>query len=110
MRQLEFSDIFQGSRLLKALGLKEQARELASKADNLEDIWNNGFDFVWNLFDSATETGGERAIYTFLAGPFEMTPEEIEHMPFRQLISHLKQLARENDLLDFFRGAAELMK
>lgn len=110
MRKLKTSDVPALSRCLKKLGVKEQFRDLALKADSMADVWSNGFDLVWNLFDTATEQAGERAIYEFLAGPFEMTPEQVADLDLDVLIGMLRNLVTENNLGTFFGIAARLMK
>ncbi len=110
MRKLKTSDVPVLSRFLKKLGLKEQFRELALKSGESTDRWADGFDLVWNLFDKATETSGEFAIYEFLAGPFEMKPEEVADLELDVLIANLKKLVAENNLGTFFNIAARLMK
>ena len=110
MRKLKTSDVPVLSRCLKKLGLKEQFRELALKSDNAADLWANGFDFIWNLFDMATEKSGEMAIYEFLAGPFEMTPKQVADLELDVLIENLQQLVKENNLGTFFNIAARLMR
>ena len=57
-----------------------------------------------------TENGGEGAIYEFLAGPFEMNPEEVADLDLDILIENCQHLARENNLGAFFKSAAKLMK
>lgn len=110
MRKLETADIFTACRCLKAIGIKEKIRERAQDAENVSDVWGNGFDFLWDLFDSATESGGEEQIYRFLSGPFEVAPEDVRQMPPALLFDNLKTLAEENDLLRFFNFAAKSMK
>lgn len=110
MRKLKTSDVPALSRCLKKLGLKEQFRELALKSNSVQDMWADGFDFVWNLFDVATEKAGEAALYEFLAGPFEMTAKQVADMDLDILIEHLQRLVKENNLGTFFNIAARLMK
>ena len=110
MRKLKTSDIPVLSRCLKRLGLKEQFRELALKSDSAKDMWADGFDFVWNLFDAATEKPGETALYEFLSGPFEMTPKQVADLDLDVLIENMQRLVKENNLGTFFNIAARLMK
>ena len=110
MRKLKTSDVPVFCRCIKRLGVKDQIRELALKANTAADVWTNGFDFIWNLFDIATEKNGEAAIYEFLAGPFEMSPEEVRDLDLDALIGNVQQLVEENNLAGFFRSAAALMK
>ena len=110
MRKLKTSDVPVFCRCIKRLGVKDQIRELALKANTAADVWANGFDFIWNLFDIATEKNGETVIYEFLAGPFEMSPEEVRDLELDALIGNVQQLVEENNLAGFFRSAAALMK
>ena len=110
MRKLKTSDIPAACRCLKKLGLKDQIREIAQSSDSVKDAWSKGFDLLWNVFDIATEAEGEQHLYAFLAGPFEMTAEEVADLELPDLFADLKQLAEENDLTGFFRSAGKLMK
>lgn len=110
MRKLKTSDIPVLCRCVKKLGLKDQIREVAQKANTVKDVWAFGFDFIWNLFDIATEQAGETCLYEFLAGPFEMTPEEVRDLDMDVLLGNLQQLVRDNNLAAFFKFAAQSMK
>ena len=110
MRKLKTSDIPVLCRCVKKLGLKDQIRDIAQKANSAKDVWALGFDFIWNLFDIATEQTGENCLYEFLAGPFEMTPEEVRDLDIEILLENLQRLATENNLGAFFKFAAASMK
>lgn len=110
MRKLKTSDIPVFCRCVKKLGIKEQIRTIAQEANTAKDVWSRGFDFIWGLFDIATEQAGEQFIYEFLAGPFEMTAEEVRDLDMDILLPNLKQLAKENNLSAFFKFAAASMK
>lgn len=110
MRKLKTADILVFCRCVKRIGLKEQIRTIAQNADTAKDVWDNGFDFLWTLFDAATEKEGESAIYEFLAGPFEMTPKQVSELDLDVLMANLRQLAEENNLAGFFKTAAGSMK
>lgn len=110
MRKLKTSDVPVFCRCLKKVGLKEKFKSLASEANTVEDIWSRGFDFVWDLFDAATEETGESALYEFLAGPFEMSPDEVRDLDMDVLLENLGNLATENNLSHFFKFAARSMK
>lgn len=110
MRKLKTKDVPALCRCLKKLGLKDKFQEIAKAMNGSADRWDKGFELVWTLFDTATEQDGEAAIYEFLAGPFELTPEEVADLDFDVLGANMKQLATENNLLDFFKYAAKSMK
>lgn len=110
MRKLKTADIPVFCRCVKRLGLKDKIREIAQAANNIQDVWNFGFDFVWDLFDIATEKEGEEALYEFLAGPFEMTPAEVRDLDLDVLMENVQHLVKENNLKGFFKFAAASMK
>lgn len=110
MRKLKTSDIPALCRGLKKLGVKDKIKAVAQQSDNLADAWEKGFELIWELFDIATESGGEGVIYEFLARPFELTPEEVADLDLDILMSNCQTLAQENNLGAFFKSAAQLMK
>ena len=110
MRKLKTSDVPVLCRCLKRMGAKEKFKEIAMSSDSMADVYSRGFDLVWDLFDIATEQTGEGCIYEFLAGPFEMKPEEVRDLDLDVLLENMKQLVRENNLVAFFKFAARSMK
>lgn len=110
MRKLKTSDVPALCRCLKKMGIKDRIYQIAQQANNAQDIWDRGFDVVWSLFDAATESEGEGALYEFLAGPFEMTADEVRDLDLELLLENLQQLAAENNLAAFFKFAAKSMK
>ena len=110
MRKLKTSDVFPFARVAKKLGVKDKFRAIAQNAESGKDVWDSGFDLIWELFDAATDTNGEKQIYEFLAGPFEMPAKAISDLDLDQLMEMLKQLAEENNLAGFFKHAAGLMR
>ncbi len=110
MRKLKTSDIPAFCRCLKRLGVKDKIQNIAKEADRAKDVWDKGFDVIWSIFDLATEAEGENVLYEFLAGPFEMTAQEVADLDLEMLFDNLKQLAAENNLTAFFKSAASSMK
>lgn len=110
MRKLKTSDVPVLCRCMKKLGVKEQFKAIAKEANSVKDAWERGFDLIWGLFDAITEPEGEGALYEFLAGPFEMTPDEVKDLGLDDLFANLQQLAAENNLANFFKFAAKSMK
>lgn len=110
MRKLKTSDIPAFCRCLKKLGMKDKIQAIAKEANSTQDVWDRGFDLIWGIFDLATEADGEQSLYTFLADPFEMTPQEVADLDFATLMGNLKQLAEDNSLTGFFKFAAQSMK
>ena len=110
MRKLMTSDVFAFCRVLKRSGAKEEIEKIAKESDTAKDAWSRGFDTIWAIVEGAVEERGEKEIYRFLAGPLEMSAEEIEQMPPADFFKALKTLAEENDLRGFFDAVAKLTR
>lgn len=110
MRKLKTSDIPVLCRCVKRLGLKDAIQTIARDSDSIKDVWDKGFELIWKLFDIATEKDGEMCIYEFLAGPFEMSPEEVRDLDMDVLFENIQKLITENNLVAFFKFAAASMK
>lgn len=110
MRKLKTRDIPVFCRCLKKLGIKDRLQNIAQEANNTADAFSKGFNLIYDIFDTLTEEAGESVLYEFLAGPFEMTPEEVADLDFDVFGDLLKQLARDNNLTAFFKSAAKSMK
>ena len=108
MRKLKTADIPAFCRCIKKLGAKDLVMSIAQKANTAKDVWSVGFDALWDLFDLATEQKGEAVIYEFLAGPFEMTAEEVADLDLYVTMENLRQMAAENNLFSFFKSAGVL--
>jgi hypothetical protein len=109
MRKLITRDIPAFCRVLKAIGVDEELREVA-RVGKAADVWAAGYDLVFGIFDKITEKKAEDLLYEFFAGPFEMTGEEVANMEITELFANIKQMVQENDLNGFFKSAATLMK
>ena len=110
MRKLKTSDIPSFCRCLKKLGVKDQFKAIASEAESARDAWARGFDLIWGIFDAATEQSGETALYDFLAGPFEVSSQEVADMDLGDLFAGIQKLMEDENLVTFFKFAAQLMK
>ena len=110
MRKLKTKDIPAFCRVIKKLGVREEFNRIAQEANELSDVWDKGFEFIWSIFDIATEAAGEAILYDFLAGPFEMPAEAVGEMELSELLDGLKVVLEDPALLPFFKLAAKLMK
>ena len=110
MRKLKTRDVFSACRVLKTVGAKAEIEKVAKSADKAADVWSQGFDLLWGIFDKATEKNAEQPIYELLAGPFEKTADEVADMDLSDLFASLRQLAEENDIITFFKSVGKMMK
>jgi len=110
MRKIITSDVFNMLRIIKKSNLKEELRpyfRLAAEGTlNIQDI---GIETILGLMEIMSEQRSEDAIYEFLAGPFEMNPEEVAKLDLDTLVNLLSQLAKENDLKVFTKAVSGLI-
>ena len=110
MRKLKTFDVFNMLRTIKKAGLKEELKPyFRLAADGKLDIEDIGIETVLGLMEITSEQRSEDAIYDFLAGPFEMDPEEVANLDLDKLVTMLSQLAEENNLEVFMRAVSGLI-
>lgn len=110
MRKLQTQDVFAAMRAISKANLKEEIKPLIKKASageaNVEDV---GIEGILNLIEIFSKHNSEQAIYLVLAGPFEVTANEVATMDFLTLAENLETLGRENDLKRFFTLVANMI-
>ena len=80
--------------------LKTIIRDISKKDDwDVEEI---GMDSVLAILEAMAEKRSETAICEMLAGPFEMTAEEVSALELPVMAENIRQLASDNDLKSFF--------
>lgn len=105
MRKLKTSDLFAMSRCLRDIGLKDEIKKIALEANNVQDIYANGFDYFYILFEKVVDKKSEQHIYDFLSGPLEMEPKEIEDMELTELFKVVSEIADVGTWKAFFKTA-----
>jgi len=103
MRSLKTSDLFSFARVIKASGVREELTDYIqrlSKKDNT-DVSKIGFNTMLMIMEALSDKKAEKAIYEALAPVFEMTVDQIQDLPPKDLFDLLKQMAEENDLANF---------
>lgn len=93
MRKLNTSDVFAFTRMIKEIGLKEEIKEIASKATKEEDVSKLGLDMIFTLIEKFSEANSENALYEFLSRPLEVTKEEVGTMDLFDLVEKIMQIA-----------------
>ena len=103
MRSLKTSDLFSFARVIKASGVREELTDYIqrlSMQDNT-DVSKIGFNTMLMIMEALSDKKAENAIYEALAPVFEMTVDQIQDLPPKDLFDLLKQMAEENDLANF---------
>ena len=103
MRKLRTSDLFSFARVIKASGVREELTDYIQKLSKQgdSDVDRVGFNTMLMIIEALADKKAEAAIYEALAPVFEMTAGQIEELPPKDMFDLLKQLAQENDLVNF---------
>ena len=104
MRKLNTSDVFAFARIVKASGMREELKTIIRDISGREnwDVEEIGMDSVLAILEALAEKRSEAAICEMLAGPFEMSAEDVRTLELPQLAECIRQLISENDLKSFF--------
>ena len=127
MRKLIASDVFAALRVVSAIekkqGIETTIKDLVKNAENEtkadgddktakerndDFIVRVGVSGVFKIIEIATEARVEGHVYEFLAGPFEMTPADVQNMPLPDFVENVTRLTKENDLSSFFTSVRKL--
>lgn len=129
MRKLIASDVFAALRVVSAIekkqGIETTIKDLVKNAENEtkadgddktakerndDFIVRVGVSGVFKIIEIATEARVEGRVYEFLAGPFEMTPADVQNMPLPDFVENVTRLTKENDLSSFFTSVRKLAR
>lgn len=127
MRKLIASDVFAALRVVSVIekkqGIETTIKDLVKNAENEtkadgddktakerndDFIVSVGVSGVFKIIEIATEARVEGRVYEFLAGPFEMTPADVQNMPLPDFVENVTRLTKENDLSSFFTSVRKL--
>ena len=127
MRILIASDVFAALRVVSAIekkqGIETTIKDLVKNAEketkddgddktakerNDDFIVRVGVSGVFKIIEIATEARVEGRVYEFLAGPFEMTPADVQNMPLPDFVEIVTRLTKEIDLSSFFTSVRKL--
>ena len=127
MRKLIASDVFAALRVVSAIekkqGIETTIKDLVKNAENEtkadgddktakerndDFIVRVGVSGVFKIIEIATEARVEGRVYEFLAGPFGMTPADVQNMPLPDFVENVTRLTKENDLSSFFTSVRKL--
>ena len=112
MRKINTSDVFKFSRIIKKSNVKENIAKAIDEIDakNKAKITEKaGIKVMIALFESCGEPGVESLIYDLIGGIAEINPDTIAEQPFEDNFEILKQISRENNMMNFFKQASQLV-
>ena len=82
---------------------EEAAKKEAEKAQ--EEL---GVDTIIQIICACSDKKSEYQIYDLLAGITEKTAETIKTQPMKVTVSDIKEIIRENDIVNFWESASKL--
>jgi len=108
MRKIMTKDIFMAMRVIKKSGMKQELIPLVQKAAEagIEQI---GIEGILTVIEVLSENNSEKALYEVLAGPFEMSVEEVESLELDVFTGMLCELGEQNNLQNFFKALSGLI-
>ena len=129
MRKIVLSDAFKLARLIKEANLEDifskftklmkKDTSLTIHEDDSEEIKKEkqtlleekqqsmGFEIIKTVFEVCCTKELEERLYDLLGGIIE---KDVAQQPLDELMDDLKQVAAQNDILNFFKQAGRLMK
>jgi hypothetical protein len=114
MRKLMATDIFAFCRVVNAIGIKDEVKKIAMKANSVKDIADNqeelGFELLFTVFEKATQKKSENELFNFFAGIFEMPVEEVKELDPVDFIDKVLESAEIDKWKAFFSRVASLMR
>lgn len=102
MRKLQAKDLFEFSRLVKQIGIKEELKSVCMNSNTMQDVYESGFEILYGIFDKATEQQAEKKLFEFFSKVFEMPMEEVEEMDPVEFINAILQVANVEKWKSFF--------
>ncbi|MBR6351222.1 MAG: hypothetical protein IKR93_02740 [Firmicutes bacterium] len=111
MRKLRTTDVFVAARLVTGSGLREDLAPLIKKIadEGYDDIANVGLNGILTALETFSSKKCEQMFYEFLAGPFEMAPEEVAELDIDVMYENLSRLVEENNLRNFMNALSKLI-
>lgn len=105
MRKLLTNDLFKFTRLIKAMGLKDELKKFATDVDKNQDVSAIGVDFLMIVLERVSDVETEKLVYEFLSGPFEMSADEVANMELFDMVEALTKVADVEKWRNFLKIA-----
>ena len=116
MRKLKTSDVPAFVRVLTEAGIRSEVREIAEQVKaaggnvQANDI---GWNFILLTLERLSGKRAESMLYEFIAGPLELTPEEVADMDLEvfadNVVKWYKDCTNPDTVRRFFASVSRLM-
>ena len=114
MRKIQTQDVFKLARIIKQAKAKEEISKIikevsVEKKDEKENVSEKvGIRVFLTIMENCSEPAVEEQIYDLLGGIAEVPPETVKTQSLEVTLEQIKQMAAENNMMNFFRTAGKL--
>lgn len=110
MRKLQTHDVIKFARIIKRAKLKDVIKDIINKSKSInsgdqEELEQFGTDAFFCIIEQCCEENIENMLYELLD---DVTGKDIKTLEIVELIETIKDLAKLNDLVTFFKSASRL--
>lgn len=112
MRALNTNDAFEAARLIQDAGIRPELEAIIGRIASGQlkpDINSIGIMGVLRFIELMTSMHMQGALYEFLAGPYEMTPDDVGELTIAEQLECAKKLAQDEGLNVFFDFVSALI-
>lgn len=131
MRKINTQDVFKLARLVKAAGIKdivsdmfasglsisreikvdenateEEKKKAKQELDRKQEEF--GVNAIFTLLENCCSPDLEKKVYDLMAGITEKTPDAVMNQSLDVTIDDVKEIAKNNNIIDFFKKASQL--
>lgn len=108
MRTIQNSDIFAFGRILSKANLKEEIKKIS--VNNEKDLEAIGYELIYTVFISCSDSQVEEEIYSFLGSLFEMSADDVRKLDPIETMEKIKGVADWEKWKSFFSLGVKSMK
>lgn len=102
MRELKVKDIRPASKIISIMNVGDEIKNIVKNNANAE---NAGIEIIGLILKKYGESEeAEDAIATFLAGPFEMSADEVKELSLTEFADNIKAIGGIKALSSFFKS------
>lgn len=105
MKKLTGKHVFQMAKIIKAANLKEELGEIFEKSQEGKSVEKVGIEGLMLVISACGDDKVEQRVYELLDDVFEA---KVSDMSLDAIAESFKQLAKENNLMSFFKSAGLL--
>lgn len=109
-KKLTLPDSFALARIIKKAELKPLFEEVSTHVVDGHIDNDKAISFLSDVIIQISDEQIEKDFYQFLAGVFNLKVEEVIELGFDELVDNFKEVAKENNLVNFISGVRKLMK